>query len=178
MVYINLLPIREIKQRIKAKQQLTLFGFCILAVLVAVGAFWFYQTSIINGLSDEIASLQAEKKRYEDVLKQIAKLEKDKKLIESKIAVINQLQKTKAITVHVLDEVAKLTPSKRIWITSMSQTGFSLRLAGIALDNQTIAKYMEILKTSDYIAEVNLISSSLKKYAGRDLKDFSLTCSA
>lgn len=176
MVYINLLPIREIKERIAAIQQLTLFGVILAALLVAVGFFWFYQTNIISGLGKDIASLEQEKKKYENVLKQIAKLEADKKLIESKIAVIKQLQKTKAITVHVLDEIAKLTPSKRLWLSSLNQSGFSVNLSGTALDNQTIATYMETLKTSPYISAVNLNSTVSKPYAGRTLKAFSLSC--
>jgi len=177
MVYINLLPIREIKKRIKAVQQLSLFGVILASLLVVIGAFWFYQSSIASALAGEIATLNQEKQRYNQILAQIAKLEKDKQLIESKIAVINELQKTKALTVHILDEVARLTPSKRMWITSLDQSGMSLRLSGMALDNQTIAKYMETLKTSDYITDVNLISTSLSVFAGRDLKSFQLSCS-
>ena len=177
MVYINLLPIREIKKRAKAKQQLSLLAVCFLSLLVAIGAFWFYQTNIVSALASEITALNQEKKRYNEILAQIAKLEQDKKLIESKIAVIKQLQKTKAITVHVLDEIAKLTPSKRMWLTSLDQSGLSVRLSGMALDNQTIAKYMETLKTSEYISDVNLISTSLSAFAGRNLKSFMLSCS-
>ncbi|GAB4340605.1 MAG: PilN domain-containing protein [Desulfobulbaceae bacterium] len=177
MVYINLLPIREIKKRIRAKQQLTLAGIVFVAVLAAVGAVWFYQAQSISALAQEITSLKNEKQRYNQVLAQIAKLEKDKELIENKIAVINNLQKTKALTVHILDEVARLTDSKRMWITSLDQSGMSLRLSGTALDNQTIAKYMETLKTSPYITDVNLISTSLTVFAGRNLKSFSLSCS-
>ena len=176
MVYINLLPIREIKKRTNAIQQLSLFAIGFACLLFAIGAFWFYQTNIITDLGNEITSLTQEKQRYTKILEQIAKLEKDKKLIESKIAVINQLQKTKALTVHVLDEIAKLTPSKRIWLTSLSQSGMSVSLSGMALDNQTIAKYMETLKSSNYINDVNLLNTTLKVYAGRNLKSFTLSC--
>lgn len=177
MVYINLLPIREIKKRIKAVQELTLAGFVFAGVLIALGAFWYYQSNIIEGLNTDIANLKKEKQKYEEILKQIAKLEADKKLIESKIAVIKQLQKTKAITVHILDEVAKLTPSERVWITSLKQNGLSLVLNAMALDNQTIASYMNSLKTSDYIQDVNLVGTQQSGYAGRDLKSFSLNVS-
>ena len=177
MVYINLLPIREIKKRIKAVQELTLGGFVFVGVLVALGAFWFYQNNIISGLNSDIKALTAEKQKYEKILKQIAKLEADKKLIESKIAVIKQLQKTKAITVHIMDEVAKLTPSERVWIKSFKQKGRSLSLNGMALDNQTIATYMDTLKTSEYITNVNLVGTQNSKFAGRTLKSFSLKIS-
>jgi type IV pilus assembly protein PilN len=177
MVYINLLPIREIKKRINAIQQLSLFGVSLVCLLVAIGVFWFYQTNIVSALANEITSLNQEKQSYNQILAQIAKLEQDKKLIENKIGVINELQKTKAITVRVLDEIAKSTPSKRIWLTSLNQNGMGVKLAGMALDNQTIANYMETLKTSEYITDVNLINTSLAAFAGRNLKSFSLSLS-
>lgn len=176
MVYINLLPIREIKRRARAKQQLALFGICFAAVLALLGMIGFYQASIASQLQTDITNLTAEKKRYTDILAQIAKLEADKKLIESKIAVINELKKSSALTVRILDEVANFTPTKRVWLTSLNQAGTSLQLQGMALDNQTLAGYMDQLKSSDYIDEVNLVSSSQQQVAGSNLKSFSLNC--
>ncbi|HBI15799.1 MAG TPA: pilus assembly protein PilN [Desulfobulbaceae bacterium] len=176
MVYINLLPIREIKRRARAVQQLVVFAICFAAVLAMLGMVGFYQASIASQLQKDITSLQAEKKRYNDILAQIQKLEADKKLIESKIAVIKELKKTSGLTVRVLDEVANLTPTKRIWLTTLNQSGSSLQLNGMALDNQTLAGYMDALKSSEYIEEVNLVSSSQQQFAGSNLKSFALTC--
>lgn len=176
MVYINLLPIRQIKARVKAYRQMALFALCFAGVLAAIGSFWFYQLTIEKNLNSEIASLKDETQRYAKILEQIAQLEKDKQLIESKIAVINELQKTKALTVRVLDEIAKLTPSQRMWITSLKQDGMKVNLSGTALDNQTIANYMEALKTSPYISDVSLGNTSLTTYAGLKLKAFTLSC--
>lgn len=176
MVYINLLPIREIKRRARAIQQLTAFAVCFAAVLVLLGMVGFYQASVASQLQKDITSLEAEKKRYNDILAQIQKLEADKKEIENKIAVINELKKSSALTVRVLDEVARLTPTKRVWLTTLTQSGTSLQLSGMALDNQTLAGYMDTLKSSDYIEEVNLVSSSQQQFAGSNLKSFALTC--
>lgn len=176
MVYINLLPIREIKRRTQAMQQIALYCVCLAAVLALLGMIGFYQASVASQLQTDITSLTAEKKRYTDILAQIQKLEEDKKLIESKISVINELKKSSALTVRILDEVANLTPSKRLWLTSLNQSGTSLQLSGMALDNQTLAGYMEQLKTSKYIDEVNLVSSSQQSVAGSNLKSFSLSC--
>lgn len=176
MVYINLLPIREIKRRARAVQQLAVFAICFAAVLAMLGMVGFYQASIASQLQKEITNLQAEKKRYNDILAQIQKLEADKKLIESKIAVIKELKKTSGLTVRVLDEVANLTPTKRVWLTTLNQSGLSLQLNGMALDNQTLAGYMDSLKSSEYIEDVNLVSSSQQQFAGSNLKSFALTC--
>ena len=175
MVYINLLPIKEIKQHAKAVQQLTLFAVCIIAVLAAIGTVAFYQASKASQLQQDIATLTLEKQSYQKVLDQIKKLEKDQKEIENRIAVIKRLKKTSALTVHVLDEVANLTPTRRIWIKSLSQAGTSLTLQAMALDNQTVASYMETLKASPYVGAVSLANASHSTYAGRDLKSFSLS---
>ena len=176
MVYINLLPIKEIKQHAKAVQQLTLFAICFVCLLGAVGFVGFLQVTKASQLQKEITVLKAEKQTYNQILAQIKKYEQDKVTIENKIAVIRRLKKYSALTVHVLDEIANLTPTKRMWLKSINQSGTNLKLMGMALDNQTIAKYMETLKTSDYFSEVNLQNSSLAVYAGRNLKSFSLSC--
>jgi type IV pilus assembly protein PilN len=90
--------------------------------------------------------------------------------------VIKQLKQASSLTVHVLDEVANLTPPNRMWLTKLQQNGSDLKLSGMALDNQTVAKYMDDLATSPYIQNVNLVSASMEKFAERDLKSFSVGC--
>jgi len=177
MVHINLLPVRQIKQKAAARQQLFTFFLSFLLLLTVLGVLGFFQVSKANQLQHDITQLKTEKQKHAKTLKLIKQLEKDKELIEKRIAIIKQLKKTSSLTVHVLDEVANLTPVDRMWLNSVTQSGASLTLAGMALDNRTIAKYMEDLKTSPYISNVNLVNTSLKSYAGRNLKVFSLSCS-
>ena len=176
MVRINLLPVREIKRRARAKREITLFALAMVGLLVLLGAIGFLQASKAKQLQLDLTKTRQEKQRYTKVLNQIKKLEKDKKTLEKKIDIIHRLKAESSLTVHILDEIANRTPSKRIWLTSLNQKGSTLTLKGMALDNRTIASYMEDLKESPYIKYVNLTSSSLKQYAGRNLKAFSLTC--
>lgn len=64
-----------------------------------------------------------------------------------------------------------------MWLTTLTQSGGNMKVSGMALDNRTIAKYMDDLKSSPYIQSVHLASSSLKGFAGRNLKAFSISCS-
>ena len=64
-----------------------------------------------------------------------------------------------------------------MWLKSLKQQGASLSLTGVALDNRTVAQFMDALKKSPYISGVNLSNASLTKVSGRDLKSFSLACS-
>ncbi len=96
---------------------------------------------------------------------------------ERRTAVIDKLKSDSSLTVRVIDEVANNVDKKRIWLQSLNQQGSSLRLTGIALDNQTVAQFMDKLKASPFVNNVSLTNSSLKVVSGRNLKAFSINCS-
>ncbi len=177
MIRINLLPVREIKRRVRARQQITFFVLSLIALLVFLGLAGFLQASKVSRMQQQLTAIKQDTTRYTKILREIKQLEKDKNLLEKQIGIIHKLKSESSLTVHILDEVANRTPTKRMWLTSLSQKGNTLELQGMALDNRTIAGYMESLKQSPYIKSVNLASSSLKKYADKDLKAFSLSCS-
>jgi type IV pilus assembly protein PilN len=176
MLRINLLPVRKIKQQFLAKQQIKFFGI-IVCLLLAVLILWsvlLYGTA--TTLENENKKLEAKKQQLAKILKEIEDLEKKKELIKKQTAIVEKLKKTSALSAHVLNEVANITPNERMWLTSLDQTGNSMKLDGMALDNQTVAEYMQELVKSKYISNVTLTSSALANYAGRNLKRFSLSC--
>ncbi len=177
MLRINLLPIRQLKKRAKARNQIISFITLFIFLFLILGAVAFLQTAKINTIESSIASLKKEKQKYAPILAEIKRLEKAKKDLENKISIIKKLKRDSSTTVHILDEVANKVDSKRMWLKSLKQQGSSLSLSGIALDNRTVAQFMEALKESPYISIVNLSNASLTKVSGRNLKSFSLACS-
>ncbi len=177
MLRINLLPIRQLKKRAKARNQIISFATLIVFLLLILGAFAFLQTTKIKNIESQITQLKAEKKKYAPILKEMQRLEKAKKDLENKISIIKKLKQDSATTVHILDEVANKVDSKRMWLKSLKQQGSSLSLTGVALDNRTVAQFMDALKVSPYINGVNLSNASLTTVSGRNLKSFSLACS-
>ena len=175
MIQINLLPVREIKQRNKLKKQIFVASCALLGFLAVLGGVAFYQFDKVATLDQTQKKLQQDKQQYIKILNDIKKLEEDKKVLETRIGVIKQLKASSSITVHILDEVANLTPASRMWLTGLSQTGETLKLSGMALDNQTVAKYMDDLDSSKYIQNVTLASSSMKQFAERNLKLFAIS---
>jgi type IV pilus assembly protein PilN len=177
MLRINLLPIRQLKKRAKARNQIiisiTLLGF----ICLILGAVGFLQINKIKNIETSITKLRAEIQTYAPILAEMKRLEQAKIEYDKKTSIIKQLQRDSATTVRILDEVAKNVDSKRMWLKSLKQQGTSLSLTGIALDNRTIAQFMNALKESPYISGVNLSNSSLAKVSGRDLKSFALACS-
>ncbi|MDD2465752.1 MAG: PilN domain-containing protein [Desulfobulbus sp.] len=176
MIQINLLPVREIKKRARAKKQIIIssvsfFGLIVLLVLIA-----WYQNGIIADLNSQNTKIQKEKTKFQEVVNQIKKIDEEKALLDTRIKVIKTLKQESSLTVHVLDEIANLTPSNRMWLKSLSQSASQLSLNGMALDDQTIAKFMDDLEASRYIKNVHLANTTMDRFAERNLKSFSISC--
>lgn len=176
MLRINLLPIRQLKQRAKARNQIAGYFMIFVAVLLVLGFIGFLQVGRIENVQAAIADLKREEQRLAPIIREVDQLQKEKEELRRKIDVITKLRKESSLTVHVMDEVAKIIDNNRMWLVSFSQKGGSLQLKGIALDNQTIAQFMEALKESEYILDVNLSSSTLNKVSNRSFKSFGLSC--
>jgi type IV pilus assembly protein PilN len=128
----------------------------------------------VNGLTGENKTLAAKKASYQPILDEIEKLKKDKKEQETKLDVIKKLKTVSQITVRILDELAKIFPTNRLWLNSLRQTGESMDLSGIALDNAIIAQFMQNINESDYFSDVVLSQTQQTTIAGAKLKSFSL----
>lgn len=176
MLKINLLPVRQLKKRVQATQQLLGMVLLLLLVLAFLATIGIYQTQKINRLQADIAQLNKEKDSYAPTLKKIADLKKDKEELTRKTEIINKLKTDSSLTVRVLDEVASKVDNQRMWLESLHQDNATLKLTGIALDDQTVAQFMDNLKESPFVQDVALSGSSQKAVSGRNLKSFELNC--
>ena len=107
-------------------------------------------------------------------LKKRAKARKDTQELVRRTEIINKLKEDSSLTVRTLDEVANRIDNERMWLQSLQQQNSSLSLSGVALDNQTVAQFMDNLKESPFVQSVELADSSLKVVSGRNLKTFQL----
>ena len=176
MIAINLLPVRQIRRRLKAQKEVVAFFVLLLAVIVLVGIAATIRISQVTSKKDHIASLTKKRDSYQATLSQIEKLKKDKKNLETKLAVIAKLKKDSLFNVRVIDEIANVIPANRVWLISMSQTAGKMVVSGVAVDNASIAVYMQQLESSPYFANPELGGSSLSSKDGREVRNFSLKC--
>jgi type IV pilus assembly protein PilN len=174
MIRINLLPIRQLKKRARLKTELLGFSAVFALVLLILAVGWFALAGKIAGLREELVALDKKKQSYQPIIKQIDTLKKEKQLVEQKLDSIKKLQAGAQVTVRVLDEVASRTPTNRMWLNSLQQSSGRLQLQGIALDNETIAQYMQQLEASEYFEKTELTSSAQTDVAKQKLKSFSL----
>lgn len=175
MIRINLLPIRQIKKREKARQEVLIFAISLVVIFIGMGVDWLFLSQKVEALQAAIQQIETEKKQLQAVVDQIKKLQQQKEGLEKKLATIASLKAKSKIPVRVLDELANILPVNRLWLKSLTQSGAGLQLSGVALDNATIAEYMRNFGKSPYFAEPQLTKSALEVIAGQNLKSFSLT---
>ena len=174
MIHINLLPVRQIKKKIQAQKTILGLGLTLIAVLAILGLVAMFLGFQVKELQTSIAQLNQEKAKYQTTINQIEQLKKDQKLLETKLNTISELKKGSQLTVRVMDELANVTPSSRVWLTSMTFSGNALNISAVALDNATIADYMDTIITSPFFETVELAGTSNAAVQGRLLKSFSL----
>jgi type IV pilus assembly protein PilN len=175
MIRINLLPIRQIKKKQRLQQEVAGFGILVSVLAIFLIFFSMSLTRKVDALQQDIKVLDGTKKKYNQIIAEIKQLEKAQDLLEKKITIIRELKRNTQINVRVLDELASVTPSERLWLNSLQHSGARLVLSGVALDNSTIAQFMERLTRSAYFTDADLASSTSTVIGGNKLQSFSLT---
>ena len=178
MIRINLLPFRAARKKENIRKQISIYLLSLVFLFALMGYSYFQLTMNLNGLKTKQSELNAELKKYEEILKRMAELEKRIKEIRSKLAVIKELEANKTGPVHLLDEIAKAVPKDKLWLSSLKEARGTLTLQGTAMDNETVALFMTNLEKSEYISTVDLQSTKMRTLAEQRLNvsDFVLEC--
>jgi len=87
--------------------------------------------------------------------------------------VIETLDSSRKDTVKLLESMTDLIVPDRMWFTSLDVQGDNIAIAGIALDERTVADFM--VKLQGVYANVTLKSLNQTSVGDNNLKNFSLT---
>jgi type IV pilus assembly protein PilN len=162
MIKINLLPVREERRKLGARQETLLFFLII--ILIFIGVFYWHSTTNrkIKSLRQEIRRVDGEIRRLDKVVKEVEKFKRDKKTLEGKIKVIGELKRNRQAQVHFMDEINRaLTP--QIWFKTYQEKGGSIVLKGQSLATDDIANFMRRLEASEYFYQVELDVTTQKE---------------
>lgn len=175
MIRINLLPVRAIKKKETAKQQIFILVFSVAALLaIGIAVFTVLQTKIITTKSE----IQRSEKELQQLKTKIGEIENIKKLqdeVKKKLDVLNQLRKDKAGPANRLAKLSEATPDK-LWLTKYAESGNNVSLAGTAYTEELIAEFMRNLQATDYFTNVELLVSQQIEVSGVKAKHFELSC--
>jgi type IV pilus assembly protein PilN len=154
MIRINLLPVRQKAKQENIRKQISIGVLLIGLFLAIIGYLLFDQYSELGRLRDQ--KTQAEQK-LAALKKEVGDLEqfkKRKQALENRKAAIADLNRNRQGVVKVLDQLITEKP-KELYFVSLEQKSsgapwedFSLSIAGVATDNEVVARFMRGLQAS------------------------------
>ena len=162
MIRINLLPYRAARKKENIRIQVNVFFGSVLIVCLLVFLYYSHLNSQIKRLTADINQTKIQVAKYQKINKEIAEIKKKLELLDRKIQVIESLDRDRKAPVQTLDSLYKLLVEKRMWYTEIEEKGNSIKISGIALDNQTVADYMTRLEKSEEFQNVRL--AAIKQY--------------
>ncbi len=178
MIKINLLPFRA--TRIKEKIKLHVFIYIGFSSILILAMTWFYidYTTKLKDLRKKQDKLEEELASYKDITTKIRALEQTKREVDGKLKKIKELEKVKSGPVKLLDDIAVSVPKDRLWLTALKENKGTLVLEGTAMDNETVADFMNRLKGTESVKSVKIVRTKQKKITelNLSLKDFALKC--
>jgi len=176
MIKVNLFPFRAARIKENIRRQVTIYLLSMIFLILASSYFYLDLYNKVNTLREERDVKQKELDSFKDTNIKIAALKKTIADIEVKLKTIKRLEKGKTGPVKLLDDIAMSVPEDKLWLTTLKEQKGTLILNGTAMDNETVADFMDRLQNTESINSVQLVRTRQKKIPGFDLslKDFSL----
>jgi type IV pilus assembly protein PilN len=177
MIRINLLPFRQTRKKENIRRQVSIFmGSLILVCLVLFAGNYFLGLQV-DSLKDDIKKTEAELKKYNEINAEIARIKKTLENLQKKMNVINTLETNRHAPVRLLDAMAQVVPMpKRLWLTRLVEKNSTVKLDGIAMDEEEVAQLMRHLQSCGLFKTVSLKTLKHKLLQERKLKYFQILC--
>jgi len=178
MIRVNLFPFRAARIKENIRRQVSYYFGSVIVVLLAMTWFYIGFTREINSLTKQRERVKKELATYKDTNAKIKNLKETIADIEAKLKTIKELEKVKTGPVKLLDDIATSVPKDKLWLASLRESKGTLMLEGTAMDNETVADFMDKLQSTGSIHSVELVRTQQRKVPGLDLslKDFALRC--
>ena len=176
MIKVNLFPFRAARIKENIRRQVTIYLLSMIFIILASSYFYLDLNNKVNTLREERDVKQKELDSFKDTNIKIVALKKTIADVEVKLKTIKRLEKGKTGPVKLLDDIAMSVPEDKLWLTTLKEQKGTLILNGTAMDNETVADFMDRLQNTKSINSVQLVRTRQKKIPGFDLsvKDFSL----
>jgi len=164
MIRINLLI--ERKERKKAKAPANFLVYVVTVVLLSLLVMGGIVYSLEKTISELKAQITTNKMTLADLQiksDEIRKYEQLIKELEQKAKVIETLRVNQSIPVKVMDDVSTMLP-EGVWLSALTYNDASITLEGYAFSNLDIVAYVENLKKTVSLVDVNLNESKEVEY--------------
>ena len=183
MIRINLLKpeTKDLKEPISApgtadetpKKGPNLGNLIFLALVIGLGAFYFFQQKAFRRENALLATARQEKAQLAYVEAALQKQQAARESLDRKITLIESLNAQRDMAPRLMDELSRRLPDW-VWLNEIVFDAKGLQIKGRALSNNLVADYIAGLESSPQIMNVNLVSSTQKTAQGDQYLDFTL----
>jgi type IV pilus assembly protein PilN len=163
MVRINLLPVRVSKRKEAGKQQLILFALLLVGGLLANYLWSSARASDLKARQAELAHTREKIADLERIIGEVRNIKEQQQELQQKLDVLDRLKAGRSGPVHLLDDLATITP-RQLWLSKFEEKGGAVDFQGAAATIDDVSAFMTALKGSKYFSKVEL-----KKTAAVDL---------
>jgi type IV pilus assembly protein PilN len=175
MIYINLLPVRDVQKKEKLRYQILVAALSLGVVLLGCGGIYASVALKISSKKDSIAQTQKEIKKLKKVIGEVQHYKKLQQELQGKLNVLHKLKESKSGPVHMLDELVRAIPNK-LWLTSFKESKGNITMDGVGLNEQVVAQFLQKLEMSPYYKKVELSITEQKKNKSLKIQKFKVTC--
>jgi len=159
MIRLNLLPLKETERAIGRRQQLSLIALGAAVGLLIMVVPFIIQGRRLAALDSEIEQLNKDIQQFNAQVREVHELDRLKKEVQAKLRIIEDLNRKRIGPSRVLDDLSAASPDN-LWLIDFSEANSQATLIGMALDNETIARFMRQLQDSPYFFGVDLVETS------------------
>jgi len=178
MIRINLFPFRAARIKENIRRQVTIYLLSTIFVILALSYFTLEVNKQLKAFRAEYAEKQSKLASFRATTAKLNKLKKTIADVERKLDTIRNLEEAKTGPVKLLDDIAMSVPRNKLWLSSLKEDKGILTLEGTAMDNDTVADFMNRLESTESMSSVILVKTQQKaiKELKLNLKDFALNC--
>jgi type IV pilus assembly protein PilN len=164
MIRINLLPIKETERALGRRQQMSLVALGLVTTLLIMLIPYLIQGRRISTLDGRVETLTKEIQAMNLQVREVRDIDRLKKEVQTKLQIIEDLNRKRVGPSRVLDDLSLASP-ENLWLIDFNEVGSAATFTGLALDNETIAKFMRQLQASPYFFSVDLVETSQQQPA-------------
>ena len=159
MIRINLLPIKETERALGRRQQMSLVALGLVTTLLIMVIPYLVQGRKLSTLDGRIETLTKEIQAMNLQVREVRDIDRLKREVQTKLQIIEDLNRKRVGPSRVLDDLSLASP-ENLWLIDFNEVGSAVTFTGLALDNETIAKFMRQLQASPYFFGVDLVETS------------------
>jgi type IV pilus assembly protein PilN len=175
MIRINLLPVKAAQKKEKLKSQLLIAAASVLVTLALCAMAYLQLLSWVEEARTNVEDKKMEITRLMKTIGEANEYKKRQEALQAKLDVLDKLEKSRSGPVILLDELYKAMPDK-LWLESFKENGQKANLAGLGINEETVALFMRNLEVSTAFANISLKGTQQVVKDGIKLNRFDIEC--